>query len=48
MRMEKQGEFAAQVEDGDLFISFDVKSGNHHIFLRYSIRPFFLFRWEGS
>ena len=47
VRMEKPAEFAAQVEEGDRFISFDVKSGYHHFFLHPSIRNFFLFHWEG-
>eukprot|EP00173_Palmaria_palmata_P001790 Plantae.Rhodophyta-Palmaria_palmata.ctg20414.p1 GENE.Plantae.Rhodophyta-Palmaria_palmata.ctg20414~~Plantae.Rhodophyta-Palmaria_palmata.ctg20414.p1 ORF type:complete len:193 (-),score=23.34 Plantae.Rhodophyta-Palmaria_palmata.ctg20414:27-605(-) len=47
VRMEKPAEFAAQVEKGERFISFDVKAGYHHFLLHESIRNYFLFHFQG-
>ena len=47
VRMEKPAEFAAQIQEGERFISFDVKSGYHHFFLHASIRNYFLFHFRG-
>lgn len=45
--MEKTTEFAAQIEEGDRFISLDVKSGYRYFFLYPSIRNLFIFHWKG-
>lgn len=47
VRMERPAEFAAQIECGDHFISFDVKAGYRHFFLHPSIRNYFLFHYGG-
>ena len=47
VRMEKPAEFAAQVEKGDSFLSFDIKAGYRHFFLHSSVRNFFLFHYGG-
>ena len=47
VRMDKPAEFAAQVEKGDSFLSFDIKAGYRHFFLHPSVRNFFLFHYGG-
>lgn len=41
-RMESAAEFAADVEEGDRLISFDIKAGYRHLFLQPIIRDLFI------
>jgi hypothetical protein len=45
--MNKVAEFAATVEEGDHFISFDIEGGYRYFFLAEPVRNFFLFPYDG-
>lgn len=46
--METISSFAADLQRGDMLMSWDVRSGYRHFFLHPDICDFFVFRYAGN